>query len=118
VRHSAIGQQRTLKGAQKRATKLKAYRLLHMGQVIGIGGQATAFDVQHNSLSKAEETIVSDKINARFPESVDNLKALDRKPLQSDELLTLISMTAQHGYTVKNARDMKPPYGVILFELT
>ena len=59
TRINGSGQLRTLKGAQKRATRLKAYRLLYMGQVIGIGGQATAFDIQYNSLSKAEETIVS-----------------------------------------------------------
>ena len=64
---TGTGQLRTLKGAQKRATRLKAYRLLYMGQVIGIGGQATAFDIQHNSLSKAEETIVWDAINVYDP---------------------------------------------------
>jgi hypothetical protein len=53
----------------------------------------------------------------RFSESVDHLNIPERSPMRPDELLTLINMAAEHGYTVNDARDMKTPYGVIPSDL-
>ena len=58
-----------------------------------------------------------DKINTLFSSSTDKLELVDRKPLQLDELQTLIRMTAECGYSVKDAHDMTAPYGVISSEL-
>jgi hypothetical protein len=55
--------------------------------------------------------------NVRFSESVDHLNTPDLSPLRLDELLTLINMAAEYGYTVKDARDMKSLYDVISSEL-
>jgi hypothetical protein len=52
-----------------------------------------------------------------FSESVVHLNIPDRSPMRSDELLTLINMVAELGYTVNDARDMKSPYGVISSDL-
>jgi hypothetical protein len=54
---------------------------------------------------------------ARFSESVDNLEECDHKPLRLDELLTLMGMADMHGYSVKNACDIKSPQDEISSEL-
>jgi hypothetical protein len=62
-----------------------------------------------------EEMTMFARIDARFSEPVDNPE--DRKPLQSDELLTLLDMALQFGYSVKSAHDMKLPYDEVSSEL-
>ena len=58
-----------------------------------------------------------DKINTLFSTSIDDPKVVDREPLQPDELQTLIRMAAESGYSIKDAHDIKAPYGVISSEL-
>ena len=71
-------------------------------------------------LNFAEEQIKQMKptgIDFRFTESTYVLRPFDHRPLDLDELRTLISMAAKFGYSVENARDMKTPYGVISSDL-
>jgi hypothetical protein len=57
------------------------------------------------------------RLGVLLSESVANTTIPDHMPLQLDELQPLISMAAESGYTIKNARNMVPPPGVISSEL-
>ena len=59
---------------------------LPSGQGCDLKGQENPDDIQHNSLSKIEKTIMLDKINTLFSDSIDNPKVVDRKPLQLQQL--------------------------------
>ena len=80
-------------------------------------GQENLNGIQHNSLLLTGETMMLDKINTLFSKPDDDLEVIDRKPLQLDEQQALIRMAAECGYTIKDAREMTAPYGVILSAL-
>ena len=53
----------------------------------------------------------------RFSESPDNFGFSDDRPLELDELLTLIGIAAHRGYSVQDVHDRKSLHDVVSSEL-